>query len=164
VLVAAGSSLVNESCPPANGMMDPGETVTVNLNLTNNGQGPTNSLVATLQPSSNVLVPSGPQTYGSIASGATVGRDFSFTANGNCGDTITLTLQLQDGPTNLGTVSYTFTLGCNTACAGAPRVITSTTFSCSGSNVVANVTVSNSGTVTATNVVLITAKLGGVSG
>jgi CSLREA domain-containing protein len=164
VVVAAGSSLVNESCPPANGMIDPGETVTVNLNLTNNGQRPSNNLVATLQPSGNVLVPSGPQTFGSIASGDTVGRDFSFTANGNCGDTITLMLQLQDGSTNLGTVNYTFTLGCNTACAGAPRISTSTTFSCSGSNVVANVTVSNSGTVQATNVVLTTAKLGGING
>jgi hypothetical protein len=39
------------------------------------------------------------------------GRDFSFTAAGNCGDRITATLQLQDGATNLGTVSYTFPLG-----------------------------------------------------
>jgi len=39
---------------------------------------------------------------------------------------VTLTLQLQDGSANLGTVNYTFTLGCNTACAGAPRISTST--------------------------------------
>ncbi|MEP6922022.1 MAG: hypothetical protein ABI967_12930, partial [bacterium] len=126
--------------------------------------GPTTNLVATLQPNANVLAPSGPQNYGSIAPGGMAGRDFTFTAAGNCGDTITLVLQLQDGANNLGTVSYTFVLGCNTACAGAPRISTSTSLSCSGSNTVATITVCNSGTATANGVVLTTAKLGGVNG
>jgi len=162
--VAAGSTLVNESCPPSNGAIDPGETATVNLSLMNSGSGPTSNLVATLQPNANVLAPSGPQTYGAMAPGTTAGRDFTFTAAGNCGDVITLTLQLQDGATSLGTASYTFTLGCNTACAGAPRISVSSVLSCSGSNTVATINVCNSGTATATSVVLTTAALGGVSG
>src|SRR6266850_1977503 len=111
VIVADGSSLVNESCPPATGAIDPGETVTVRLALRNSGTGPTTSLVATLQPTANVLAPSGPENYGAIPVGGTASRDFTFTANGTCGQTITLTLQLQDGPTNLGTVTFTFQLG-----------------------------------------------------
>ena len=162
--VASGSTIVNESCPPANGAIDPGETPTVNLRLMNSGTGPTSNLVATLQPNANVLAPSGPQTYGAMAPGTTAGRDFTFTAAGNCGDVITLTLQLQDGATSLGTASYTFTLGCNTACAGAPRISVSSALSCSGSNTVATINVCNSGTATATSVVLTTAALGGVSG
>jgi hypothetical protein len=38
-------------------------------------------------------------------------RDFAFTAIGNCGDIITLTLQLQDGATNFGNVTYSVRLG-----------------------------------------------------
>jgi hypothetical protein len=53
---------------------------------------------------------------------------------------------------------------CNTACAGAPRISVSSVLSCSGSNKVATITLCNSGTATATSVVLTTAALGGVSG
>ncbi len=111
VIVPAGSTLVNESCPPTNSAIDPGETVTVRLDLMNAGTGPTTNLVATLQSNANVLAPSAPQTYGAMAVNSTVGRDFTFTAAGNCGDIITLTLQLQDGANNLGTVTFTRQLG-----------------------------------------------------
>jgi len=111
IVNAAGSTLVNESCPPANNAIDPGERVTVNLKLMNIGGASTSNLVATLQPTGGVVAPSGPQSYGAIPAGGMEGRDFSFTAAGNCGDTITATLQLQDGANNLGTVSYSFTLG-----------------------------------------------------
>jgi len=111
VLAANGSSLVNESCPPNNGAVDPGERVTMNLRVANNGLGATSNLVGTLQSSANVVAPSDPQNYGAIPTGGTVGRDFSFTAAGNCGDLITATLHLQDGTTDLGNVSYSFRLG-----------------------------------------------------
>jgi hypothetical protein len=163
-LAADAKTLVNESCPPANNAIDPGERATVNLALINNGTVATTNLVATLQPNGNVLAPSGPQNYGGIAPTGTAGRDFTFTAAGNCGDVITLTLSLQDGARNLGTASYNFTLGCNTACAGAPRISTSATLACDGGNTVATITVSNSGTATADNVVLTTAKIGAVNG
>jgi hypothetical protein len=161
---ANGAVLIQESCPPVNGAIDPGETVTVNLRVMNPGVGPTTNLVGTLLPNANVLSPTGPHTYGAVAPGATAGRDYSFTADGNCGDTISLVLQLQDGPNNLGNVTYTFVLGCNTACAGAPRIGISSVLSCSGQNTVATVTVSNTGTATANSVTLTTAQLGAVGG
>jgi hypothetical protein len=130
----------------------------------NNGTAATTNLVATLQPNANVLAPSGPQNYAAIVPGGMAGRDFTFTANGNSGDVITLTLQLQDGATNLGFATYSFTLGSNTACAGAPRISTSTVLSCSDGNTVATITLCNSGTATANNLVLTTANLGGVGG
>ncbi|MGH9961737.1 MAG: hypothetical protein ACREBC_32180, partial [Pyrinomonadaceae bacterium] len=111
LIVAAGATLVNESCQPANKVADPGERVTVNLKVMNNGGSSTTNLVGTLLASTNVVAPSGPQNYGAIAPGGMAGRDFSFTVNGSCGETITLLLQLQDGATNLGTVSYNLTLG-----------------------------------------------------
>src|SRR6185295_1390942 len=43
--------------------------------------------------------------------GGSATRPFTFTAQGTCGSTITLTLALQDGATNLGTVTFTMTLG-----------------------------------------------------
>jgi subtilisin-like proprotein convertase family protein len=118
VLNSDGATLVNESCPPTNGAIDPGETVTVDLKVKNIGAGATTNLVATLLPSASVIAPSGPMNYGVIAPGASVSRNFTFTAAGNCGANITLNLQLQDGPTNLGTVSYTM----GTGIVGAPVV------------------------------------------
>jgi hypothetical protein len=40
-----------------------------------------------------------------------VSRPFTFIANGNCGDTVTATLHLQDGVIDLGNVTFTFRLG-----------------------------------------------------
>ena len=164
VIAAGSSTLVNESCPPANGVIDPGETDTISLGLVNSGTASTRNLTATLQPSANVLAPSGPQNYGAISPGTTVDRDFTFTAAGNCGEVITLSLELQDGATNLGTVIFNVTLGCNTACEGAPRINTSSRLTCNGVNTVATITITNSGTTTTFSAVLTVAKLGGVNG
>jgi hypothetical protein len=111
ILVPAGVTLVNESCQPFNSAVDPGERVSVNLAVINNGGTSTTSLVGTLQASANVLAPDGPKNYGAIPPGGTASRTFSFTANGTCGQTISLLLQLQDGANDLGTVTYTMTLG-----------------------------------------------------
>ena len=124
-IVSAGSTLVNESCPPNNNAIDPDERVTVSLNLTNGGGSATSNLVATLQSSANVIAPSGPQNYGVIAAGGSAARDFAFTAAGACGSNITLTLQLQDGATNLGTVTYTVSLGA--ILTGGPTTFSNTT-------------------------------------
>jgi hypothetical protein len=111
VIEPAGSTLVAEGCGTGNGVIDPHETVTVDFNLTNVGGDSTSNLVATLQASGGVTPLSGPQSYGSIAPGGSQQRPFTFRAGGTCGGTITATLDLQDGATNLGTASYTFTLG-----------------------------------------------------
>ncbi len=116
VIRNASVALVNESCPPANNSIDPGERVTVSLSLQNVGPASSSNLTATLLESGGVIAPSGSQgdnssSYGALASGTTASRSFSFTADGACGGTITLTFQLSDGSNNLGTASFTFTLG-----------------------------------------------------
>ena len=112
VVTLAGATLALETCSPANGAIDPGETVVVNVSLRNVGGVNTTNPVGTLLSSADVFAPSGPQTYGALAaSGAAVTRPFTFTANGPCGGTINPAIQLQDGSANLGTVSFSFRLG-----------------------------------------------------
>ncbi|MGA2748288.1 MAG: S8 family serine peptidase [Verrucomicrobiota bacterium] len=110
-LTPAGSLLISESCLPTNGVVDPGETVKVNLALQNVGLAATTDLVATLLASNGVALPSAAQTYGALAPGATASAAFSFTAEGVCGGSVAALLQLQDGNASLGTVNYTFPLG-----------------------------------------------------
>jgi len=105
-------TLVEEGCPSTNGVIDPGEYVTVNLVLQNIGTAPTTNLIATLLATNGVLAPSAPQSYGALAvNGSAVTRAFSFMASGDCGDIIAPTLQLQDGTQNLGKTNFSFTLG-----------------------------------------------------
>jgi hypothetical protein len=109
---AAGNALLAESCTPANGAIDPGETVTVAFSLKNVGSANDGDLVATLLPNGGVVQPSGPQSYGAlVVGGSSVAKSFSFTANGTCGRTITNTFQLQDGGINLGTATFILPLG-----------------------------------------------------
>ena len=112
LIIAAGSALVSEGCTPANGVLDPGEEVTINLSLRNVGTLGTTNLVATLEPGNGVSSPSGPKSYGALAAGgAAVAQQFTFTATGICGTSVIATLQLQDGDTNLGTVAFSLPLG-----------------------------------------------------
>ena len=113
IIAADGSSLTAESCAPVNTAIDPNETVTVNFSMKNIGALSTTNLVATLQATGGVTNPSGPQNYGVVvAGGATVSRPFTFTvSNLTCGAALVATFQLQDGATNLGTITYTFITG-----------------------------------------------------
>ena len=110
-IITTSSSLTSESCTPANNVIDPGETVTVSFCVQNAGSGPTTNLVGTLQNTGGVTGASGPQTYGAMAPGATACQPFTFTATGACGGTLTATIHFQDGATDLGNVTYTFTMG-----------------------------------------------------
>src|SRR6185369_9231975 len=90
----------------------PNETVTLNFTLHNVGIADASNVVATLQGTGGVTAPSGAQTYGLLStSGAAVTKAFSFTATGACGDILVATLQLQNGSTNLGSVSFNVQLG-----------------------------------------------------
>jgi hypothetical protein len=94
------------------GVINPGQTVTVNLALQNTGIANTTNLVATLLPGGGVTSPGAAMTYGVLPGDGIAGSEaFTFTAEGACGGTITATLQLQDGSANLGTASYTLRLG-----------------------------------------------------
>jgi subtilisin-like proprotein convertase family protein len=111
-IVLTGSTLVAENCSPTNGVIDPNETVTVNLALQNIGSANASNVVATLLATGGITSPSGPQSYGTlVAGGAAVTNPFTFTANGACSSNITATLQIQTNATNFGTNTFTFTLG-----------------------------------------------------
>ncbi|MDX6271235.1 MAG: hypothetical protein QOD28_2458 [Acidobacteriota bacterium] len=121
VAAAPPATLVSETCSIVNNAPDPGETVTMNFPLLNNGTGATSNLVATLLPTGGVTNPSAPQNYGALSpvSPTPVSRPFTFTVAGACGGTIVATLQLQDGATNLGTVTFNITIGGTTATPNA---------------------------------------------
>ncbi|HYU33073.1 MAG TPA: proprotein convertase P-domain-containing protein [Thermoanaerobaculia bacterium] len=120
-VVGTSRSVTGESCSPANGAIDPDETVNVSFALANAGSGPTTGLVATLLPGGGVLSPSAPQSYGVVPpDGSSVSRTFSFVPTGTCGGNITATLHLQDGPFDLGTVSFTLRLGTLAGAAYGP--------------------------------------------
>ena len=120
--VADTGTVTSDSCN-SNNTIDPNENVTVSLGIKNSGTLNTVNLVGTLQATGGVTSPGPAQTYGVVvAGGATVFKSFTFTAgNVACGSTVVATLQLQDGATDLGTVSYNFqtgTLAVNTYSTG----------------------------------------------
>jgi hypothetical protein len=126
-IYVSSAALTAESCLPTNGVIDPGETVTVNFALFNGGQANTTDLTATLLAAGGITAPSGPQTYGALtAGGPAVAMPFTFTAEGTCGGTITASLQLLDRSASLGTATYVFQLGVPqqngtyACCAAAP--------------------------------------------
>ena len=121
VLAQATATLLTESCIPANGVIDPGETVTIGLPVKNTGGADTLNTVGTLQPSGGVTSPGASQSYGALISGGeTVTRTFSFTADPDltCGTDITATVAHQDGTTSLGNVVYKLPTGA----MGSPSV------------------------------------------
>ena len=91
---AGAISIVSESCAAANSAIDPGELVTVSLCAQNYGNtASAATLLGTLQPIGGVKNPSVAQTYGIIAAGANVCRNFTFTAAGlQCGSQLTPTV------------------------------------------------------------------------
>lgn len=112
LLVGAGTTLAGESCSAPNGVVDPAETVTVQFAIQNVGASNTVNLVGTLLATNGVTLVSGPQTYGVVtAGGPAVSRSFTFTAEGLCGGTIQAKLQLQDGATDYGTLTFPLALG-----------------------------------------------------
>jgi uncharacterized repeat protein (TIGR01451 family)/uncharacterized delta-60 repeat protein len=111
LIVPAGSALISES-GPANGVIDPSETVSLYFAFRNTVGANAANLVATLLPETGVTSPSGPQNYGALAvGGASVSRPFTFTAAGTNGQQIMASFHLQDGPFDLGTGTFTYTLG-----------------------------------------------------
>ena len=111
IIAPDGAKLTFESFCPANGTIEPGETVTNLFFLRNAGNVVNTNLVATLLPGGGVTAPSGPRSYGVLApSGFSVGQPFSFTATGTNGGTVTTTFSLKDGPNILSNVSFTFSL------------------------------------------------------
>lgn len=102
----------SEGYSPANGGADVGETVTFSLPVVNLlGASTTANFNATLQNSGGVTPVTTNRTYGVIAGGATGAQPFTFTANGNFGDPLAITLALQDGTNSYGTVRFDTSIG-----------------------------------------------------
>jgi Fungalysin metallopeptidase (M36) len=160
----AGGAITGESCAPANSSIDPGERATVHLNITNGGAA-TSNLIGTLQATGGVIAPGSPNAFGALPSGATVGADYTFTADGALtpGQTIVVTLQLQDGANDLGTVSFNFIAG-PAPCGIVRLVVTSSTSRANATTVVTAITVQNIGALPANDVVVTTARLGSTNG
>jgi subtilisin-like proprotein convertase family protein len=107
-----GVRLAAEGCLPTNGVVDAGETVTLEFALRNVGSAPTTNLVGTLLNLGGVTSLGPAQEYGVLLPGGpAVARSFAFLAGGTCGSNIAPRLQLQDGSTSLGTVVQVLTLG-----------------------------------------------------
>ncbi|WP_170113288.1 proprotein convertase P-domain-containing protein [Ahniella affigens] len=102
-----------ESFNPPNGAIDPGETVTVDIPVTNNGLGDATDIVGTLQATGGVTAPGAAQSYGALTVGGSATRSFTFTASPSlaCGNRVTMTVQFADGPLNLGNRTYVATTG-----------------------------------------------------
>jgi uncharacterized delta-60 repeat protein len=116
LVVAAGSAFAPGGDPNNNGIIDTNETVSLLLALRASGGTNVNNLSATLLSANGVSVTNSPnsptQFYGTLTvNGPSVSRPFTFTAAGTNGQQILLTLQLSNGVTNLGTASFTYTLG-----------------------------------------------------
>jgi subtilisin-like proprotein convertase family protein len=130
IFVSGTASIISAG---ANGVLDPGETVTVSLPVQNVG-GPgacTTALTGTLQATGGVTLPSAPQNYGAICAGdPPVLRNFTFKVDPAlaCGATVTATLNTLDGATPYGPFTYTFVTGSsgsptNISYAGPPVAI-----------------------------------------
>jgi uncharacterized repeat protein (TIGR01451 family) len=110
-IVNAGAVLTYES-GPVNGVIDPGETVTLSLALANTGSLDTSDLTGTLLPTGGVTAPSGPQDYGVLVyGGPSAARSFTFKAASDLGSGVVATLQLKDGASDLGIVAFSFGSG-----------------------------------------------------
>ena len=111
-IISTGSELLSESCGAGNGAIDPFEAVTVAFALQNVGSANTTNVIGTLLATGGITAPGAPQSYGALlVAGAPVTNAFTFTASGVCGGSVTATVSLADGATDLGTVSHVFTLG-----------------------------------------------------
>lgn len=115
IISSGGFTVSAESYFPTNGVADPGEQITVNLALKNNGTATANNLIVTLLATNGVTAPSSEQTYGNVAAtGVPASRAFTFTANGSCGGVINAQIQLRDDSGYLGTLPILIPLGLTT--------------------------------------------------
>jgi uncharacterized delta-60 repeat protein len=113
LVVPAGSALISENLV-ANGIIDPGEKVTLLFAFRAAGGNDIPSVYATLLPTNGITSPSpsGSQLLGSLTvGGASKSKAFSFTASGTNSQQIAATFQINNGLTNIGTAVFTYSLG-----------------------------------------------------
>lgn len=112
VITANGAAIVSEGFAPANGAIEPGESVSVSFTLRNGGVVSTSSLVATLLASGGVTEPGAAVSVGAIPASGSASRTIAFRASAAaaCASTLVASLQLADGDLDLGVVTFEFSM------------------------------------------------------
>ncbi len=112
-VVKSGTAFVTGSILPSTGVIYSNDTVTILFGLRDIAGGNAQNLYATLLATNGITNVSGPVNYGTlIQNGPTVSEPFTFTAIGSNGQNIAATFTLKDDAnTNLGNVSFGFTIG-----------------------------------------------------
>ena len=116
VVSSGAAALTAENCNVPNGAADPGETVTVNLSLKNEGSGGTSNVQASILPGGGVVnsPATTSQNYGALPPfGSPVTRPFTFIVSPDmvCGGTITITLYVTDNGNYIGSPTFTLPVG-----------------------------------------------------
>ena len=124
--------LVNESHAPANGRIEPDETIELSIELTNSGSIPGANVNATLSAPGDQGSITGFQmdrNYGVLSQDAVVRRNFTLALHGECGDVFSLQLEVEadDGfariiPIQLELGEVTTLLGENFERSGKPSL------------------------------------------
>ena len=115
LILPAGTALLTES-GPVNGVIDPGESVSLLFALRNGGGTNTANLTATLLATNGIASPSAAQNYGTLqVNGPSTSRQYSFIASGSNGQAIVATFLLTNGAVSAGSVTFTFALGTSSA-------------------------------------------------
>lgn len=123
LIVPAGVTLLSET--NNNGVIDPGEPVTLLFGFRNRAGTNALNVTATLLATSGVAPVTISQNYGLLpVGGPAVSRPFSFIAQGTNGQVITATFRLNDGATDLGLGVFNFTLGTASRSFASPALIT----------------------------------------
>lgn len=111
-LIAGRMTIAAESIAPANLRVDPDEKVTLNFGLRNLSNGETHNVQATLLPTAEIEPLTITAAYGIVPiGGVVVQRPFRLITHGRCGETLTATLRLRDGDTDLGEVTFPVAIG-----------------------------------------------------
>lgn len=107
-LAASSATLVSEAAP--SGSFDAGELVGVAFCVTNHSLEAIGPVTGTLLANASLASPSAPQDFGTVASGGSACRTFTFTVAASCGETIAASLDLQ-APQRDATVEFQFDAG-----------------------------------------------------
>lgn len=110
LIIPAGTALVSESTN--NGVVDPGETLTVLFGFRNSAGTNAQNVTATLLATNGITPVTTSQNYGAMVVGAPVtARPFTFVVNATNGQTIAATFDLSDNGAPIGRGVFTFGVG-----------------------------------------------------
>jgi uncharacterized repeat protein (TIGR01451 family) len=110
-LALAGSTIVTESFAPPNAVIDPGETVDLQITLSNSGTLPATQVTGILSGPAGFTGFTTNRDYGTIGPSESATRSFVFGLEGNCGDTLRLDFNASADGGAVLKIPLGFTLG-----------------------------------------------------